>query len=252
MRDGPRCGRSRYGRSRPLAATLDAPRHAPLGRALRPRHGAADRLRTAGPRPGRSAHRRPGRARPPHPPPAGAAPAAAKPAESKPAEAAKPAAATPKEGGSFRIHMATEDPPSLDPYLNVSFRVQEFAAYYYSRLLMSKKGPGIAAQAYIMEGDLAETWKVSPDGKTYTFNLRPNAKWQNIAPMSGRPVTGADVAWSFNQFMKVSPNKTAFDMVADVSAPSERVVEFKLKDAFAPFESLLGSPLFWILPKEVV
>ena len=38
---------------------------------------------------------------------------------------------------------------------------------------MSKKGPGIAGQAYIMEGDLAETWKPSEDGKTWTFNLRP-------------------------------------------------------------------------------
>ena len=99
---------------------------------------------------------------------------------------------------------------------------------------MSKKGPGIPAQAYIMEGDLAESWKVSPDGKVWTFNLRPNAKWQNKAPMNGRPVTAADVAWSFERFMKVSPQKTTFDMVADVSAPSEKVVEFKLKDALRP------------------
>lgn len=180
-------------------------------------------------------------------------PAASKPAEAaKPAADAKPAGATPKNGGTFRVHMATEDPPSLDPYLNVSFRVQEFAAYFYSRLLMSKKGPGIPAQAYIMEGDLAETWQVGPDGKTYTFNLRPNAKWQNKAPMNGRPVTGADVVWSFEHFMKVSPNKTALDMVASVTAPSEKVVQFTLKDTFAPFEALIGSPIFWIMPKEVI
>jgi len=189
--------------------------------------------------------------------PAAAQPTAAqtapssKPAEVNPAADAKPAA-TPKDGGSFRVHMATEDPPSIDPYLNVSFRVQEFAAFYYSRLLMSKKGPGIAAQAYIMEGDLAETWKASEDGKTYTFNLRPDAKWHNKPPMNGRPVTAADVVWSFQQFIKTSANKTAFDIVADVSAPSDKVVEFKLKDAFAPFEATMGAPLFWILPKEVV
>ena len=189
-------------------------------------------------------------------PAATAAPAAQQaPAQAKPAEAAKPAVAAgpaPKDGGTFRMSIVTEDPPSIDPYLNVSFRVQEFAAFYYSRLLMSKKGPGIAAQAYIMEGDLAETWKVSPDGLVYTFNLRPDAKWHNLPPMSGRPITGADVAWSFEHFMKVSPNKTAFDMVASVTAPSEKVVEFKLKEAFAPFEAALGAPLFWILPKEVV
>jgi ABC-type transport system substrate-binding protein len=93
--------------------------------------------------------------------------------------------------------MWTEDPPTLDPYLNVTFRSQEFAAFFYSRLLMSKKGRGIAAQAYVMEGDLADSCKVSDDGLTYTFNLRPNAKWQNLPPVNGRPVTAQDVVWSF-------------------------------------------------------
>jgi peptide/nickel transport system substrate-binding protein len=41
-------------------------------------------------------------------------------------------------------------------------------------------------------------------------------------------------------------------VVADVTAPDEKTVEFKLKQAFAPFEAALGAPLFWILPKEVV
>jgi peptide/nickel transport system substrate-binding protein len=180
------------------------------------------------------------------------APAAAKPAESKPAEQAKPSAGAPKMGGVFRAHMWTEDPPTLDPYLNVSFRSQEFAAFFYSRLLMSKKAPGIPAQAYIMEGDLAETWKVSEDGKTYTFNLRPDAKWHNVPPMNGRPVTGQDVAWSFERFMQVSPQKATFDQVAEVTAPDDRTVQFKLKDVYAPFEAAIGSPTFWIMPKEVI
>jgi peptide/nickel transport system substrate-binding protein len=148
--------------------------------------------------------------------------------------------------------MWTEDPPTLDPYLNVSFRCQEFAAFFYSRLLMSKKGPGIPAQAYIMEGDLAESWKASDDGLTYTFTIRPNAKWHNKAPLNGRPVTANDVAWSFEHFMKVSPQKTTFDVVAGVSAADDRTVQFKLKEPYAPFEAAIGSPIFWILPKEVV
>jgi peptide/nickel transport system substrate-binding protein len=203
--------------------------------------------------PAKPAESKPAEAAKPAAPAAQQAPAQ-KPADStaaKPAEAAKPAA-TPKDGGTFRAHIYTEDPPTLDPYLNVSFRVQEFASFYYSRLLYSKKGPGIPAQAYIMEGDLAETWKPSADGKTWTFNLRPDAKWHNLAPMNGRPVTAADVAWSFERFMKVSPQKSTFDIVDSVSAPSEKTVEFKLKDAYAPFEAAIGSPIFWILPKEVI
>jgi ABC-type transport system substrate-binding protein len=169
-----------------------------------------------------------------------------------PTAAANPAGATPKNGGSFRFAIWTEDPPNLDPYLNVSFRSQEFAAFFYSRLLMSKKGPGIPNSAYIMEGDLAESWKVSDDGKTYTFNLRPDAKWHNVAPMNGRPVTAQDVVWSFERFMKLSPQKSTFDQVADVTAPDAKTVQFRLKDVYVPFEAAIGSPIFWIMPRELI
>jgi peptide/nickel transport system substrate-binding protein len=169
-----------------------------------------------------------------------------------PAAPPKPANPTPKDGGSFRFYMWTEDPPTLDPHLNVSFRCQEFAAFFYSRLLMSKKGPGVPAQAYIMEGDLAESWKVSDDGLTYTFNLRPNAKWHNRPPMNGRPVTAQDVVWSFERFMQVSPQKSTFDQVADVTAPDARTVQFRLKDVYVPFEAAMGAPVFWIMPREVI
>jgi ABC-type transport system substrate-binding protein len=117
---------------------------------------------------------------------------------------------------------------------------------------MSKKGPGIPSQAYIMEGDLAESWKVSEDGLTYTFNLRPDAKWQNLPPMNGRPVTAQDVIWSFERFMKVSANKTTFDQVAEVTAPDAKTVQFRLKEVYVPFESSIGAPLLWIMPREVI
>jgi peptide/nickel transport system substrate-binding protein len=184
-------------------------------------------------------------------PPPTTAPAA-KPAAAPTPAATAAAQAAPKNGGTFRFSIWTEDPPSLDPYLNVSFRCQEFAAFFYSRLLMSKKAPGIPAQAYIMEGDLAESWNVSEDGKTYTFKLRPDAKWHNIAPMNGRPVTAQDVTWSFERFMKVSPQKSAFDQVADVSAPDATTVQFRLKDVYVPFEAAIGAPLLWIMPREVI
>ena len=108
-----------------------------------------------------------------------AAAAAAQPttAAAQPTGAAQPTTAA-QNGGTFTYTQWTDDPPSLDPYANVSFRVQELAAFHYSRLLMSKKGPDIAGQAYIMDGDLAETWKPSEDGKTgrSTCDRTPSGK----------------------------------------------------------------------------
>jgi oligopeptide transport system substrate-binding protein len=42
----------------------------------------------------------------------------------------------------------------------------------------------------------AERWEVSGDGLTYTFRLRPGARWSN-----GDPLTAADFAWSFRRIL---------------------------------------------------
>jgi len=43
---------------------------------------------------------------------------------------------------------------------------------------------------------VAERWETSPDGLTYTFYLRKNAKWSN-----GDPVTAHDFVYSWNRFL---------------------------------------------------
>jgi len=157
-----------------------------------------------------------------------------------------------KKGGSLVIRWFTGDPPDLDPYLNVTFRAQEFAGFFYSRLLMFDSGPNVKPNEFVPVPDLAESYTISPDGITYTIKLRANAKWHNKAPLSGRAVTADDVVYSFTRFRKDSPNKTQMDMVKECKATDPKTVVFTLNEPFAPFEVLLASPLLWIVPKEVV
>jgi oligopeptide transport system substrate-binding protein len=51
------------------------------------------------------------------------------------------------------------------------------------------------AHGKVMAG-VAERWSASSDGRTYTFTLRPNAKWSN-----GDPVTAADFVFSLRRIM---------------------------------------------------
>jgi ABC-type transport system substrate-binding protein len=44
---------------------------------------------------------------------------------------------------------------------------------------------------------LANGWTTSADGRTWTFTIRQNAKWQD-----GVPLTAADVAWTYNFIIK--------------------------------------------------
>lgn len=191
----------------------------------------------------------------------GTAPAAASPVASVAAtsavNAANPtasgaAAAQPKPGGTLVISWWTGDPPDLDPYLNVTFRAQEFAGFFYSRLLKYDSGPGVGPNSFVPVPDLAEKYDVSKDGLTYTFTIRANAKWQNKPPMSGRAVTADDVVWSYNRFRQVSPNKNYFDIVKDVKATDARTVVFTLNNAFSPFENAVAAPVLFIMPKEVI
>ncbi len=43
---------------------------------------------------------------------------------------------------------------------------------------------------------VAKSWEISPNGLTYTFHLRDNAKWSN-----GDPVTAGDFVYSFHRIM---------------------------------------------------
>ncbi|HET7539360.1 MAG TPA: peptide ABC transporter substrate-binding protein [Polyangiaceae bacterium] len=45
----------------------------------------------------------------------------------------------------------------------------------------------------------AESWDISPDGKTYTFHLRPNARWSD-----GHPLTAQDFCYSWRRLQEPS------------------------------------------------
>jgi peptide/nickel transport system substrate-binding protein len=68
--------------------------------------------------------------------------------------------------------------------------------------------------------ELAESWKIAPDGNSVTFKLRRNAKFHD-----GTPVTARDVKWSFDRAVTVGEFPT-FQMAAgSLEKPEQFVVE---------------------------
>lgn len=84
--------------------------------------------------------------------------------------------------------------------------------------------------------DLAESFDVSDDGKTYTFTLKEEARWSD-----GNPVRVADVISTF--FMIQSPEyKSPLSVLfkeVTIEQVDERTVQFLLSEPFAPFLSTL-------------
>jgi len=82
-----------------------------------------------------------------------------------------------------------DDIISLDPAEIFEFSAGEIAGNTYERLI--NYDPKDVTKIY---GEVAESWNVSPDGKTFTFKIRQGKKFA-----SGNPVTAEDVVFSLQR-----------------------------------------------------
>ena len=91
---------------------------------------------------------------------------------------------------------AIDDIVSLDPAESFEFSGQDALENVYDRLIQIRPATNFA-----LEPGLAESWRVSEDGQTYTFKMKEGIKFH-----SGNPVTAEDAAWSLQRVVKL--NKT--------------------------------------------
>jgi peptide/nickel transport system substrate-binding protein len=85
----------------------------------------------------------------------------------------------------------------------------------------------------------------SPDGLTWTATLRPGVTFSD-----GTPLSAQDVVFTYQSVLDPKVNSTIasnYDALADVSAPDERTVVFRLKYPYAPFAQRL---LLGIVPRK--
>ncbi len=130
-------------------------------------------------------------------------------------------------GGSY-VEGIAGNPRAINPVLSQANPVdQDLVALIYTGLTrVDERGEVVP--------DLAESWDASTDGRVYTFRLRPDALWQD-----GAPVTAADVVFTV-QVMQ-SPDYPGVPFLSEMwrSVVIEQVdahtVRFILRGPFAPF-----------------
>ena len=109
-------------------------------------------------------------------------------------------AATPKE---VLVVVGEQGPNSLDTMVPVANDYSRLVAWnVYDRLVShGTKTMANGATGYdvtVMAPELAESWDISADGKSYVFHLRKDATFHD-----GSPVTADDVKWSFDRAVSV-------------------------------------------------
>ena len=142
-------------------------------------------------------------------------------------------------GGTLVV--AAGDPVSFNPAITSSGQTHPVTGQIFNGLIRLDR-------YFRARPDLARTWNVSKDGRTYTFNLAPNVRWHD-----GRAFTSADVKFTYEEvLLKLHPRtRTLADVVERISTPSRNVVVFRLKTRYAPFLSWLDEDNGAILPKHV-
>ncbi|MCF6276872.1 MAG: peptide ABC transporter substrate-binding protein [Candidatus Magasanikbacteria bacterium] len=93
--------------------------------------------------------------------------------------------------------------------------------------------------------DLAESYEISDDKKTYTFKLKEDVKWHD-----GQPFTAYDVVFTIDTILEPSVNSPLFVSFqgVDVKVIDEQNVRFTLKEPFTPF---LSSLTVGIIPEHI-
>jgi peptide/nickel transport system substrate-binding protein len=97
----------------------------------------------------------------------------------------------------------------------------------------------------LLTPSLAESWKVSPDGRVYDFKLREGLKFHN-----GDPFTSEDVRFSFH---RAKGSKVLQEKVRDVEIAGPYRVRFHLHEPWPDFMTFYGTYATgagWIVPKK--
>ncbi len=82
------------------------------------------------------------------------------------------------------------EPQDLDPHSITIYTDSQIAYALFEGLTKLDAKTSLAAP------DLATSWDISPDGRVYTFHMRPEARWS-----TGDPVTAEDFVYSFHRIL---------------------------------------------------
>lgn len=126
----------------------------------------------------------------------------------------------------------TLEPPGLDPTTGAAAAIGEVVHYNIFEGLTKIEENGKVVPL------LAESWKVSPDQKTYSFKLRPGVSFQN-----GEKLTSADVKFTFERDAasgSTNKEKAVFANIARIGTPDPLTVVLTLKEVNANLLFNLG------------
>lgn len=147
-----------------------------------------------------------------------------------------------KPGGEYRS-VGTSDAVSFHPYLTTDTASGGYQGLVYSGALLRLDENTLE---YIP--NMAESYSISEDGLTFTFNLRKDMKWSD-----GTPLTAHDFKWTYDEAIKPEnafPYVSQLEFITSYEALDDYTLEIKIEEVYAPALGQM-SGLITPLPKHI-
>jgi len=163
------------------------------------------------------------------------------------------------------IFSSCEERKSID--LNTVFRYNEHKNINSLDPIFAKDIANIQAVNQLFNGlvemdkelnvvpSVAKSWKISENGKLYTFIINTSVEFHPHPSLEKRNVTAYDFEYSFNRLLdpkNASPGRWIFDKVDNFEAKNDSIFLIKLKNPFNAFLGLLTMKYCSVVPKNVV
>lgn len=135
------------------------------------------------------------------------------------------------------------DPGTLDPQATAATLAFQVTKSLYDTLVeVDDRGE--------LKPSLAESWRISPDGRTWTFRLRSGIRFHH-----GKLLEAADVKATLERILNPStrsPRRSSFEVVRRIEVLDPLVVRISLAERHAPFFATLAEGWSAILPADLI
>ncbi len=175
----------------------------------------------------------------------------------EPLPSSQPPAEVPINGGEFRL--AQIAPSSLDPALVYDSYDAALVNQLYDGLLEHDTN-------FTVQPNVARSWRISEDGRTYRFLIEPNVVFHD-----GSLVTAHDVAFTLERIFRLDPHSTTLarqylsviagsaefargetERIEGIEVIGDQEIEIRLREPYAAFLNVLASEVARIVPRDYV
>ena len=146
----------------------------------------------------------------------------------------------------------TFDVANFDPTVSSAGGTITVPNMVYNRLLGFVGGPNYDPLKLELEPELASAWERTPDGATFTFQIRDDINWQNLPPLNGRKFIAGDAKYAHDRYAADGAHKSYWTNISSTETPDDTTYKINMGTVTGDFILPLAGRYQTIFLREFV